>query len=304
MCSGAARSSPWVQRAAIRAAVDPDVVVIGTLLPGLNSEFEAARAVRPLTDRVPVVLLPGNHDTYIQESTPGDSMRNGARPRMGPHTHQLRPRRGAFLVLESCPPLSVGWITEQITAALRTVERRSRRFVCPALPPARPPWRALRTGDPSPQERQGGRGHASADRRCRCRAPRPRAHRFRVDVPTGGTGAHPQPWLQRLRPARPGPHRSLQCLHRRGRLADGRRASALRRRFIPNLGAPMQRAADLLCCIALLGCGSDDSAQTPLLDRPRPSWRQLKTPTTSTSRSRATTGCRPDTPISRATHRP
>lgn len=186
-----------VQRAAVRAAVEenPDVVVItGDLTAqALSSEFEAARElIRPLTDRVPVVLLPGNHDTYIRESTPGDSMRAVLGPWMGPHYPWLHVHDEVqFLVLETCQPhpLSVGWTPpEQIPAALALLNDAPRRFtfLCLHYPllgrrgePYGPATRALKNArDVEAMLQQTDavdavlHGHEH--------------HGFRVDVPTGG----------------------------------------------------------------------------------------------------------------------
>lgn len=126
-----------VQRAAIRGALEenPDVVVItGDLTAqALRGEFEAARELlRPLCERVPVVLLPGNHDTYVRETQPGDAMRSVLGEWMGPRYPWLHVHGEVqFLVVETCQPhpLSVGWTPpEQLPAAKALLEQEPRRF--------------------------------------------------------------------------------------------------------------------------------------------------------------------------------
>ena len=101
--------SPAVQQAAVDAALReaPDVVVItGDLTAqALEAEFQAARALLdPLLTRQPTVLLPGNHDTYVHEPSPGARMRAHFGPWMGseaPHLHCIGAEVG-FLWVETC----------------------------------------------------------------------------------------------------------------------------------------------------------------------------------------------------------
>jgi 3',5'-cyclic AMP phosphodiesterase CpdA len=68
------------QSAAIRAAtaLSPDLTLItGDLTAqGLDSEFEAVHALlEPLARSAPLYMIPGNHDLYVAENTPGSRMR-------------------------------------------------------------------------------------------------------------------------------------------------------------------------------------------------------------------------------------
>ena len=104
------------QEAAVQAVVEaePDVVVFtGDLTAqALDAEFSAARAILdPILSRFPTVMIPGNHDTYVREETPGDRMRDLFGAWMGDGTPSLL-RYGdvAFVTLETCRchPLSSG----------------------------------------------------------------------------------------------------------------------------------------------------------------------------------------------------
>ena len=69
-------------------SIDPDVVVMtGDLTAqALDAEFSEARALLdPILSRFPTVMIPGNHDTYVRESTPGDRMRELFGQWMGQH---------------------------------------------------------------------------------------------------------------------------------------------------------------------------------------------------------------------------
>lgn len=100
--------SRTVQQAAVEATLReaPDAVVItGDLTAqALDAEFTEARALLdPLLQRLPVVLLPGNHDTYVAEPAPGARMRAHFGPWMGgsaPHLHRLG--EVGFLWVETC----------------------------------------------------------------------------------------------------------------------------------------------------------------------------------------------------------
>jgi len=68
------------QRAAVAAAAaaEPDLVICtGDLTAqALDAEFAAARdLLAPLLDRIPTVVIAGNHDTYVREPTPAARMR-------------------------------------------------------------------------------------------------------------------------------------------------------------------------------------------------------------------------------------
>lgn len=109
------------QRAAISAVVDrqPDAVMFtGDLTAqSLDAEFSAGRELMdPILSRFPTVMIPGNHDTYVREKTPGDRMREMFGQWMGeatPHLHRIGDV--AFLTLETCRchPLSSGYTPEE-----------------------------------------------------------------------------------------------------------------------------------------------------------------------------------------------
>ena len=90
------------------------VVFTGDLTAqALDAEFSAARALLdPILSRFPAVMIPGNHDTYVRENTPGDRMRELFGEWMGdamPSVHLFG--EVAFLCMETCRlhPLSSGW---------------------------------------------------------------------------------------------------------------------------------------------------------------------------------------------------
>ena len=105
------------QRAAIQTALDakPDAVIFtGDLTAqALDAEFSAARTMlQPILDSVPTVLMAGNHDTYVRESSPGNRMRELLGQWMSdadPGLHIFD--EVAFLTLETCRahPLSSGY---------------------------------------------------------------------------------------------------------------------------------------------------------------------------------------------------
>jgi len=118
--------SPAVQEAAVSAVVaaEPDVVVFtGDLTAqALDAEFSAARELLdPILSRFPTIMIPGNHDTYVRESTPGDRMRDLFGEWMGSGMPSAEVHHGVrFVRLETCRchPLSSGWTpTEQLDAA-------------------------------------------------------------------------------------------------------------------------------------------------------------------------------------------
>lgn len=100
--------TPTVQEAAVAAALAeaPDAVVItGDLTAqALPSEFAAARQLLdPILSRIPTVLIPGNHDTYVRERAPGALMRSVFGDWMGarsPHLHVIG--EAGFLHVETC----------------------------------------------------------------------------------------------------------------------------------------------------------------------------------------------------------
>lgn len=113
--------SMTAQRAAIQAVVErkPDAVMFtGDLTAqSLDAEFSAGRELmEPILGRFPTVMIPGNHDTYVREHTPGDRMRELFGEWMGtstPHLHRIGDV--AFLTLETCRchPLSSGYTPEE-----------------------------------------------------------------------------------------------------------------------------------------------------------------------------------------------
>lgn len=96
------------QEAAVAAALAerPDLVIItGDLTAqALDAEFEAARALlTPLLDRFPTLMIPGNHDTYVSEPSPGARMRRVLGAWMAAPGADLRTYgEVAVLCLESC----------------------------------------------------------------------------------------------------------------------------------------------------------------------------------------------------------
>ncbi len=157
--------SRQVQQAAVRATVaeKPDVVVItGDLTAqALDAEFSEARELLdPILRDTPAVLIPGNHDTYVREPTPGDRMRDVFGPWMGdgmPWLHRFDDV--SFLTLETCRahPLSSGVTPpEQLPRASALLEqaRDSFTFLCIHYPlrdrrgePYGPSTRALSNAD-------------------------------------------------------------------------------------------------------------------------------------------------------------
>ena len=100
--------TPTVQEAAVAAALaeEPDAVVItGDLTAqALPSEFATARQLLdPILSTIPTVLIPGNHDTYAREPSPGARMREHFAQWMGPTSPHLHTIDGAgFLHVETC----------------------------------------------------------------------------------------------------------------------------------------------------------------------------------------------------------
>ncbi len=130
--------SESAQAAAVQAtlAEDPDVVVFtGDLTAqALDAEFAAARALLdPILSKYSTVMIPGNHDTYVRENTPGDRMRELFGPWMGgemPTVHDMG--EVAFLCVETCRchPLSAGWTPpEQLEAATEALAGIGDQFV-------------------------------------------------------------------------------------------------------------------------------------------------------------------------------
>jgi 3',5'-cyclic AMP phosphodiesterase CpdA len=126
------------QRAAVEAAVAEaaDVVVItGDLTAqALDAEFSDARALLdPILQSTAAVMIPGNHDTYVREHTPGDRMRELFGEWMGdgmPAVHEFGDV--AFLSIETCRlhPLSSGWTPpEQLQAAELALKKLKGKFV-------------------------------------------------------------------------------------------------------------------------------------------------------------------------------
>ena len=157
--------SPTVQEAAVAAVVaaQPDVVVFtGDLTAqALDAEFSAARALLdPILSRFPTVMIPGNHDTYVRENTPGDRMRDLFGQWMGDKMPSVNIYGGIrFVRLETCRchPLSSGWTpVGQLaeTKALLEESDAEYTFLCIHYPllgrrgePYGPATRALANGD-------------------------------------------------------------------------------------------------------------------------------------------------------------
>lgn len=153
------------QEAAVAAVVaaEPDVVVFtGDLTAqALDAEFSAARELLdPILSRFPMVMIPGNHDTYVREQTPGDRMRDLFGQWMGSGTPDLIVHGDvAFLTLETCRchPLSSGVTpTEQLAQAADLLVQAEGKFtfLCIHYPlvgrrgePYGPATRALSNGD-------------------------------------------------------------------------------------------------------------------------------------------------------------
>lgn len=126
------------QRAAVAATLseDPDVVVFtGDLTAqALDAEFAGARALLdPILSQTPTVMIPGNHDTYVRETTPGERMRELFGGWMGdgmPAVHDFG--EVVFLSMETCRlhPLSSGWTPpEQFAQAEALLAAHKDRFV-------------------------------------------------------------------------------------------------------------------------------------------------------------------------------
>jgi len=126
------------QHAAIEATVAeaPDVVVItGDLTAqALDSEFAAARELlTPVLERFATVIIPGNHDVYVPESSPAGKMREHFGDWMGERTPWLHTfDEVAFLAIETCRPhlLSSGRTPAgQLAAAHDLLAAAGDRFV-------------------------------------------------------------------------------------------------------------------------------------------------------------------------------
>jgi 3',5'-cyclic AMP phosphodiesterase CpdA len=157
--------SQAAQTAAVEAVVaaNPDVVVItGDIsAQALDAEFSAARALLdPVLKRFPTVMIPGNHDTYVRENTPGDRMRDLFGDWMGDGSPALITHGDiAFLTLETCRchPLSSGYTpSAQLAQASELLAKNPAQFtfLCIHYPlvgrdghPYGPASRALSNGD-------------------------------------------------------------------------------------------------------------------------------------------------------------
>jgi 3',5'-cyclic AMP phosphodiesterase CpdA len=110
--------SAEVQRAAVHAALAqaPDALVVtGDLTAqGLPAEFAAAKVLLdPLLAAVPTAVIPGNHDIYVREASPGAAMLQVFGPWMGGGMPYLRDLGGLnVLAIETCRPhpLSAGHV--------------------------------------------------------------------------------------------------------------------------------------------------------------------------------------------------
>ena len=132
-----AKFSREAAAAAVSAVVaaDPDVVVMtGDLTAqALDAEFSEARALLdPILSRFPTVMIPGNHDTYVRENTPGDRMRELFGAWMGDGIPGLAIHgEAAFLTLETCRchPLSSGYTPEaQLEEAAALLAQAAAKF--------------------------------------------------------------------------------------------------------------------------------------------------------------------------------
>ena len=129
------------QKAAVEAVVagNPDVVLFtGDLTAqALDAEFSQARALlSPILDRFPTVMIPGNHDTYVRENTPGDRMRELFGEWMGDGMPSIDVVNDvAFMRLETCRchPLSSGYTPDSQlheAAALLDSAKEKFTFLC------------------------------------------------------------------------------------------------------------------------------------------------------------------------------
>ena len=157
--------SETAQKAAVKSVVDidPDVVIFtGDLTAqALDAEFSAARTLLdPILTRFPTVMIPGNHDTYVREETPGDRMRDLFGNWMGQGMPDLITHGDVgFLTLETCRchPLSSGVTPEEQleeAALLLAKSTAAFTFLCIHYPlinrhgePYGPATRALSNGD-------------------------------------------------------------------------------------------------------------------------------------------------------------
>ena len=153
------------QQAAVEAVIagKPDVVLFtGDLTAqALDAEFSQARALlSPILDQFPTIMIPGNHDTYVREQTPGDRMRDLFGPWMGDGMPSVEVvNEVAFVRLETCRchPLSSGYTPEaqlaDAAALLNGLEEQF-TFLCIHYPllgrdgqPYGPASRALANGE-------------------------------------------------------------------------------------------------------------------------------------------------------------
>ncbi len=144
-------------------AAEPDVVVFtGDLTAqALDAEFSAARELLdPILSRFPTIMIPGNHDTYVREHTPGDRMRELFGEWMGDPMPSAEIHNGVrFVRLETCRchPLSSGWTPEEQVESLHQVLTETEAqftFLCIHYPlldrkgePYGPATRALANGE-------------------------------------------------------------------------------------------------------------------------------------------------------------
>ncbi len=132
------------QSAAIRAAtaLSPDLTLItGDLTAqGLDSEFEAVHALlKPLASAAPLYLIPGNHDLYVDEDTPGARMRRFLGQWMSPTSPGIAHfGEVSALYVETCRPT---WLSSGATdlshldeAAQLLEAARSFTFLCVHYP--------------------------------------------------------------------------------------------------------------------------------------------------------------------------
>ena len=153
------------QKAAVEAVVagKPDAVLFtGDLTAqALDAEFSQARALlSPILDHFPTIMIPGNHDTYVRENTPGDRMRELFGAWMGDGMPSVDVVDDvAFVRLETCRchPLSSGYTPDaQLPEAANILDTIDGKFtfLCIHYPllgrdgqPYGPATRSLSNGD-------------------------------------------------------------------------------------------------------------------------------------------------------------
>lgn len=133
-----AKFSAAAQAAAVQATIEeaPDAVVFtGDLTAqALDVEFSQGLALmEPILDRFPAVMIPGNHDTYVREHTPGDRMRELFGRWMLPPSPSTRViDEVVFATFQTCRnhPLSTGYTPPaQLDELQRVLDPHRGKFV-------------------------------------------------------------------------------------------------------------------------------------------------------------------------------